>query len=182
METRTILVVAALIVASVAVGSAAFTSGEVERTASVQVVGDANAVTGLQPGSTPVVTTSTGDQLQIDFSEYSNAEGINGNATYTIGNHSAPNSTYAFNLTNNGDSEHDYKFEYNFTNTPPTDSSVTFTAYDESETEIAQATDSNPAQMTLPTTETAYVVIEVDSSSADANTDDLSGTLNITAT
>ncbi|WP_226479673.1 hypothetical protein [Natrinema amylolyticum] len=174
MQFRTVIVVAALVVASVAVGSAAFTSGTVDRTANVNVVGDSAAVTGLAPGSASAVYTGTNGELQIDFSNYTNAEGVNGNATYTIGDSNAANETYAFNVTNNDDVSHDYTLSYDYDNSVPTNSSVSFSTYDN--------TGAGPTDpITLSAGETAYVVTTVNTTDA-TSANDLSGTLNITAT
>lgn len=173
MQFRTIIVVAALIVASVAVGSAAFTTGTVERSANVDVVGDSAAVTGLEPGSSSAVYAD-GGELQIDFSNYTNADGVNGNANYTIGDTGAANETYAFSITNNDDVSHEYSQSYDYDNGVPTNASVSFSAYDN--------TGAGPTDpITLSSGETAYVVITVDTTDA-TTSDDLSGTLNISAT
>lgn len=175
MQFRTVLVVAALVVASVAVGSAAFTSGTVERTANVDVVGDSSAVTGLEPGDSSAVDVN-GGELQIDFGNYTNAQGVNSNASYTIGNSSNASETYAFNITNNDNTAHDYSFNYN--RTTGSVGSVTFTAYDSSNN-VVIATDGTSGQLTAGTT--AYVVVEVDTAGT-TKSDDLSGTLEISAT
>lgn len=182
MQRKAVVVIGMVVIASVAIGSAAFTSGTVDRAATVDVVGDDAAVTGLAPGSNGAVQYDSNSLLSIDFTQYANANGVNANASYTVGDTANANQTYAFNMTNNGDNAHDYSLGYTFDGTPPTNSNVTFEVYDDTGAKITEATDaSDSATFTLTSTETAYVVITVDSSGATSN-DDLSGELTITAT
>ncbi|PSQ27277.1 hypothetical protein BRD03_07525 [Halobacteriales archaeon QS_9_68_17] len=166
-------------------GSAAFTSGSVDRTATVDVVGDDQAFTGLQAGDSVVVQQSDGGQLSIDFSQAANADGINGDANYTIGDKTGDfeneTGSYAFNITNNDGSAHDYTLSYAFTGSQSSSSSVTFTVYDSTDTQIASASDSNDGSFSLAAGETAYVVMEVDSTGA-TESNDLDGDVTITAT
>lgn len=181
MQLRVAVIVAAVIGASVLVGSAAFTSGTVERTTTVDVVGDGAALTGLAPGDSGVVDYGSNDQLAIDFGQVTNADGVNANATYTVGDDANANTTYAFNMTNNDDIDHSYTLSYVFDTAPASNSGVTFTVYDDTGTQIAEATDASDSNsFTLTSTETAYVVLTVDSTDSTTN-DDLSGTLTISA-
>jgi len=185
MQRKAVLVIGTVLIASVAMGSAAFTSGSVDRTATVDVVGDDQAFTGLQAGDSVVVQQSNGGQLSIDFSQASNANGINGDANYTIGDKTGDfeNSTgsYAFNITNNDGSAHDYTLSYAFTGSQSSNSTVTFTVYDSTDTQIASASDSTDGSFSLAAGETAYVVMEVDSTGA-TKSNDLDGDVTITAT
>lgn len=185
MQRKAVLVIGTVLIASVAMGSAAFTSGSVDRTATVSVAGDDAAVTGLQAGSSDLVYQNGSSQLTIDFSQ-SGANGINGNANYTIGNKTGDyenkSSDYAFNITNNDANPHDYTLSYDFTGSPSSGSSVTFTAYDSSDSQLGTvASDSSSGTFNLSSGQTAYIVMEVDSSGADS-TNDLSGKMTITAT
>lgn len=185
MQRKAVLVIGTVLVASVAMGSAAFTSGSVDRTATVDVVGDDQAFTGLQAGDSVVVQQSDGGQLSIDFSQAANADGINGDANYTIGDKTGDfeneTGSYAFNITNNDGSAHDYTLSYAFTGSQSSSSSVTFTVYDSTDTQIASASDSNDGSFSLAAGETAYVVMEVDSTGA-TESNDLDGDVTITAT
>ena len=185
MQRKAVLVIGTVLIASVALGSAAFTSGSVDRTATVDVVSDDQAYTGLQAGDSVIVSQSTGGQLSIDFSQAANANGINGDANYTVGNKTGDfeNSTgsYAFNITNNDGSAHDYTLSYAFTGSPSSSSTVTFTAYNSTDAQIATASDSSDGSFSLAAGETAYVVMEVNSTGA-TQSNDLTGDLTITAT
>jgi hypothetical protein len=73
--------------------SGAFTTVEADRTASVDVTGDNSALLKLDSTNSNIASTTSDDQLQLDFSEGD----VNPNA----------NTTYdtAFKVTNNGGSE-----------------------------------------------------------------------------
>lgn len=183
MQLKAVLVIGTVLIASVAIGSAAFTSGQVDRTATVSVVGDDAAATGLAPGGgtgSGVVQYDTNNQLTIDFAQMStDASGVNAEANYTVGDSNAANETFAFNMTNNDGSAHDYSLSYAYDNKPSTNSSVTFTAYTYDSTNDAWT--SAGSSFTLSAGETAYIVMEVDSTGAVPG-DALSGTLSVTAT
>ena len=185
MQRKAVLVIGTVLIASVAMGSAAFTSGSVDRAATVQVVGDDAAATGLAPGggaNSGVVQYDSNNQLSIDFSDISsNADGINGNANYTIGDHSSATSTYAFNVTNNDDVTRSYTLSYAFSGSPASNSSVTFTAYNSTGSKLVTASNSGSGTFDLGSTETAYVVMEVNSTGT-TRADSLSGDLTITVT
>lgn len=189
MQRKAVLVIGTVLIASVAMGSAAFTSGSVDRTATVSVVGDDAAATGLAPGGgtgSGVVQYDANNKLTIDFAQMSaNADGVNGDAAYTVGDgngdHENDTSTYAFNVTNNDDSAHTYSLSYSFSGSPPANSAVTFSVYDSNGNNIATASDSSSGSFDLAGSETAYIVVEVDSTDA-VKGDSLSGDVTITAT
>lgn len=163
------------------VGSAAFTLGEVDRQATIDVVNDNTALTGLAAGSSSLVHDDSG-VLTMDFSQLNNADGVNANSTYEIGDHNAANETYAFNITNNHDTNtYDYTLSYAFDDsTLAGNGSVTFALYDSTGGLLGETTDASDASATLDAGQVAYVVVTVDSDST-APGDDLSGTLTVTA-
>lgn len=182
MRQRTLLILVAVLGASLVISSAAFSSATVDRSATMDVVGDDVALTGLAPGDTSVVQYDTNNQLQIDFTQATNADGVNANANYTIGDTSNANETYAFNVTNNDDQAHDYTLSYAFDGTPDANSSVTFEVYDDTGAKVTEATDSTDSSaVNLAAGETAYVVIVADSTDS-TPADTLSGELTISAT
>lgn len=180
MQRNAVVIIGIAVIASLAIGTAAFTSGSVDRAATVNVVGDDAALTGLAPGDSAMVQYDTNNQLVIDYGQATNADGVNANSSYTVGDGANANTTYAFNMTNNDDNGHDYTLGYAFDNGVPANSSVTFEVYDSTGAKITEATGATDSgSFPLASTETAYVVMTVDSTGADP-TDDLSGELTIT--
>lgn len=176
MQRKTVLVIAVMLIASAVIGTAAFNSGEVNRTVSVDVVGDDNALTGLGPGSSSLVYWDANNVLNIDFGN-SAATGVNADSNYTVGDNSTPTSNYAFNVTNNADSSHTYTLSYAF-DTAPSSGDVKFHVYNSTGALKGTATNSSSASISLATSETAYVVMELDATGATVS-DNLSGTLKI---
>jgi hypothetical protein len=79
--------------------SGAFTTVSAERTASVNVAGDANALLALEPADTPngdEYAGTSNDQLEIELAT-ENAEGVNPNAVTEIDS--------VFRITNQGSQE-----------------------------------------------------------------------------
>lgn len=181
VERNIVALVSVVVIASVLIGTAAFTSGSVDRAATVNVVGDDAALTGLAPGDSSVVQYDGNNQLVIDYGQATNADGINANSTYTVGDGANANTSYAFNITNNDNNAHDYTLGYDFdSGAAPGNSSVTYTVYDSSGTKLVEATGTSDSNsFNLASTETAYVVMTVNADGTDP-TDDLSGSLIIT--
>lgn len=181
MRRNIVVLISVVAITSVVIGTAAFTSGSVDRAATVDVAGDDAALTGLAPGDSSVVQYDGNNQLVIDYGQATNADGINANSTYTVGDGANANTTYAFNMTNNDDNAHDYTLGYEFdSGAAPGNSSVTYEVYDGSGTKLVEATGTSDSNsFTLASTETAYVVMTVDSDGTDP-TNDMSGQLTIT--
>lgn len=159
------------------VASSAFTTMQLDRDASIDVVNDKNGIIALQahPDSDVVSGTSSG-ALQIDFDQNNNGVGVNVNSTYLIGDNSAPTNTYAFNITNQNTGALDLTINYTLTNAVSEGSNVNFTVHNSSK-KVGTVTPGNPVTKTIQPQETLYVVIEIKGGTA--NTDDLSGTLTI---
>ncbi|MGZ0748545.1 hypothetical protein [Haloparvum sp. AD34] len=166
------LLIAVISVSSVA-GTAAFTSGQVDRQATVQVAGDDAALTGLAPGATDLVYHDASNELQIDFSQVT-ASGVNANSTYTLGDKSAANETYAFNVTNNYNTQYKYTFDYAFDQNT-NGGNVSFILYDNTGAKVDTASPNSSGSITLTSGEVGYVVVELDAVDAD-----LSGKLTVT--
>lgn len=172
MNKKIVFLLIAVISISGVAGTAAFTSGQVDRQATVQVAGDDTALTGLEPGNTSLVYHDTNNELQIDFDEVT-ATGVNANSSYTLGDKSNANTTYAFNVTNNFDTSYTYEFDYEFDSS--NSGNVSFILYDNQGGIVDTAsTGSGPGSITLTSGEVGYVVIELDAVEAD-----LSGTLTV---
>lgn len=174
MNTKIAILMVAIVGISGIVGTAAFTSGEVTRQASVQVAGDDVAVTGLAPGNSDIVRYDANNELQIDFGSVG-GDGVNRNSTYEIGDTGAANETYAFNVTNNDNSDHTYTFDYGFDSGAGSTGNVTFLLYDDTGAKQGEASPSSSGSFTLTSSEVGYVVIQLDAVDAD-----LSGTMTIT--
>jgi hypothetical protein len=158
------------------VASSAFTTMQLDRDASIDVVNDKNGIIALQahPDSDVVTGTDTG-ALQIDFDQDNTGVGVNVNSTYTVGDNSTPTSTYAFNVTNQNTGALDLTINYTVTTSLTAGSNVTFHVYDDAGNQLGTVSPGNPLTETLNPDETLYVVIEVEGGTA--STDDLSGTL-----
>ncbi|GAB3410535.1 hypothetical protein GCM10027435_01240 [Haloparvum alkalitolerans] len=172
MNTKIAVLLIAVIGVSSVAGTAAFTTGQVDRTATVQVAGDDAALTGLAPGASDLVYYDGNNELQIDFSQVT-ADGVNANSTYTVGDTGAANETYAFNVTNNHNTQYQYTFDYVFDNTNNA-GNVSFLLYDNTGTQVDTASPGSTGSISLAAGEVGYVVIELDAASTD-----LSGTLSV---
>jgi hypothetical protein len=166
MQRKTVLLVSVLVIASAVIGTAAFNSGEVNRSATVDVVGDDTALTGLAPGDSSIVHYNANNKLLIDFTNLANAGGVNANSNYTVGDNSSPTTTYAFNVTNNDDSTHTYTLSYSF-DTAPSSGDVQFHVYNSTGALQGTASSSSSTSIDLTAGETAYVVMDLDATGAD---------------
>jgi hypothetical protein len=184
----------ALLLATSIVSASAFTSATVERDASVSVATDADAVVGLEEGSVNGISTDTDGELQLNLDEGS---GLNVDTTFKFGSTSSP--TYAFRIENNGGQSYDFSAKYVLDSSDPNSNvnNVHFDLYDTSNLDTVEydfsevaTTDSSSDWNSLGTfsaysgsgdTGVKYVIITVDTTALDGNTDDLSGTLKIKA-
>lgn len=102
---------------SAAAGTGAFTSVSANRSVSVQVASDSNALLGLVPGNTGLVTESDGT-LQINLDGTGTpAEGVNFDAVTQIGSHENPEEDHAFKIVNQGTQSVMLKLNHYFTDT-----------------------------------------------------------------
>lgn len=156
------IAVAVMVLTSVVVfGSSAYTAATLDRSGNIDVVKDANGLIGLQPGSSNQVVNDASGELVIDFAR-DDGSGVNTNANFTVGNQSAPTSTYAFTVSNNAGKDHDFDLSYDGFNTSDSDDNLQFRIYDDAgafQTELNQSTTS--ATVTIPQSKTYYVVIIV---------------------
>ena len=171
MQRNIALIAFAVIGVSALIGSAAFTSGTIDRAATIKVAGDDAAIVGLAPGNSGQVSYDGNNELTIDFPN------VNADANYTIGNGDSANTTYAFNITNNDATAHDISLSYAYNDAANiTGSPVTFDLYDSQGVLVSGGTTSLDANGA----EVAYVVITINTHGL-TNGADLSGTLTVKA-
>lgn len=162
------------------IASTAFTNATVERDANIDVVADDSAPISLADGNTGnVVYLASNGELTVDFANPAGSSGINPNATYELGDTSAPSTTYAFTVTNEDSQSHDLTFSYALDGGDPAGSveNVNFTVTDSGGNTVT-ASETSTGTVTLSSGETAYVVVTVNSTTL-TSADDLSGTLTI---
>jgi hypothetical protein len=177
------LLASLVVLVGAALSSTAFTAGAVDRQANVDVVADQNGPLALADGNTGnVVTQKSNGELAIDFTNPSGSSGVNPNATYQLGDPGAASSTYAFTVTNTDSQSHETTFSYALGGTDPdgTVENVNFSVYDDTGAQLTTAAEGATGTTTLASGQTAYVVVEVDTTNL-GQSDDLSGTLSIAA-
>lgn len=182
MEKST-TVLAFLVVAAGAVGAASFTSATVDRQATIDVAADNNGVVGLSPTGDVSEVTTSGDKLSIALNP--GGTGLNPGGSFEYGDPADSSAAAAFNITNNADTTQDLTLSYTVTGTDssPADN-VQFKLYDAATDPTlvtGTATENNDYTITgLGPGESRTVVIVVDTT-GQTSTDDLSGTLTISA-
>ncbi|MEF8859143.1 MAG: hypothetical protein V5A38_09490 [Halolamina sp.] len=173
----TAVIAVGLMLSMSVVASSAFTTMQLDRDANIDVVNDQNGIIALQahPDSDVANGTDSG-ALQIDFDQNNNGAGVNVNSTYTVGDKTDAQNSYAFNITNQNTGALDLNINYTLTNSVSDGSTVKFQVYN-STTNLGTVTPGTPITETMEPNDTLYVVIEVEGGTA--STDDLSGTLTI---
>lgn len=182
---KTILVMGIALLVATTYGTAAYTTGYADRTATIDVVADSTALIGLEDGNSGDIVGDTGgssnDQLVIDFSNTS-ASGANADGYFELGDPANGNSTYAFNITNNGADARTLTLNYTLdTDDGNGEANVTFEVYDSSNNQVLTADDESTGSSStdgFASGETVHVVVKVDTTGLDSN-DDLSGTLRV---
>lgn len=180
----------ALVLATGLIGASSFTTATLTRDASIDVVSDTNGFIGLADEHSSNIVSENGDgALTIDFAQNS-ATGVNVNSTYEIGvpgTSDAANEA-AFSITNNDGVAHDIKLNYTVTDSAPVvgdgANSTEFQVYDSDSNSIATISEEDSGStFSLAGGTTYYVVIVVDTTpAAVTQSEDLSGTLEVTAT
>jgi hypothetical protein len=177
MQRREFIVAGAGIVGATSIGSVAFTTANVSRDVSVDIVADDAGPIAFAAGATNAVTLTNG-LLTIDTNT-ANANGLNGNGTFNYGDNSAPSTTFAFSMTNNGGGSRDFTFGLgNFT--LGGSSAITLSLYDGTDTLIGDVTTSTDQTTTLTAGSTLYAVITFDTSGL-TKTDNMNGDLTVDA-
>lgn len=184
------VLVLALVLATGLIGASSFTTATLSRQASIDVVTDQNGFIGLTDEHSSDIINQTADgALTIDFAQ-SSATGVNVDSVYEIGNPSPTDveNQSAFSITNNDGVSHDINLNYSLNTAGDavgdSANSTEFQVFDSSETLITTISEEDSgATFTLSSGTTYYVVLVVDTTPAAIDqTNDLSGTLEITAT
>lgn len=180
-KTSVAALLVGLLVASSFVGAAAFTNASVDRSASIDVVNDKDGIIGLEAGGSSMVTENSTGAIEIDAAVGS-ASGINTAATVSVGDGSDPTNTYAFSVTNNAGSAKTIDLSYTVTGTDSNGGDdLTFTVYDDTGSSVGSFAEGGSTSINSAASgATYYVVITVDTT-GNPSSDDLSGTLSITA-
>jgi hypothetical protein len=206
MKRRKFLIGAGSLAAggATALGSGAFTSVQADRSVNVRVADDSNALLGLVPGDTGLVTESGGTlQINLDGTG-TGAEGVNFDAVTQIGSLENPEEEHAFRIVNRGTQSLMLKMNYFFTDTSWLDggedqSFINFTLFDTGDAPTGSSSQDFPIQngynrdypLAHPTGsgfgsntgpyrfnpgEEYYMIVTVDTTGPDASRDDdLSG-------
>ena len=173
------LAVVGLLVAT-AFSASAFTTGYVDRTATINVASDSNGLIQLSDGSSGDLIHTTNGELSIDFSN-GGASGANSNASFTIGESSKANETYAFSISHTANNMRSLSVNYTIDSDPNVGTeNIIFTVYDDTGKEQFSASEESSASnaYTLSASETVYVVVTVDTTGVSSG-QALDGTLRL---
>lgn len=146
-----------------AVGSFAFTSATVNRSADVSVVADSDASAALRLQAQTGASETADGQIALDGVSDLNGGGdayVTPDGSFVFGDPSAPSSTYCFSMTNQLSESRD--FGVSLSNVAPSDGDIIMTFYDDTGAEIGSADKSTDASgMTLAAGAVAYCVVEI---------------------
>lgn len=190
MRNAVIALGIASILIATAVGASAFQTATVDRSATVSVVSDNNALIGLHDGGSGNIVAQNGNTLTVDTNHLNNAGGVNENATYHLGNLSdgdnvtTTSDVYAFNITNN-DNQYAHGYSLNFTqNNTASGANVSFIVYNQSSgtwNNLGTAT-AGKSYTTPKIASGKSVYVDVDINTHNGKTSSITGNLNVTAT
>lgn len=188
MRLKIAVLMMAVIAITATLGASAYTTGEVSRSSTVDVVTDADGLIALADGSSGnlVYTDGTTGELAIDVTAgTSSATGVNGDATFKLGNESAPTTKAAFSITNKDSAARDLTVTYTDsgtgTDTTGDSANVAFKVYNSTGTLIGTASEESSLTLTsVASAETHYVVVVIDTTGL-GKAADLSGTLKVSA-
>lgn len=150
MHRREYILASGAVLGASSIGAVAFTSASLDRTFSVNVKADNNAVIELTGGEGFAVNSDGFLNTNIN-------EGLNQTATFTYGDESSPTDTYAFLLTNRSANGQDFEFSL----TSGSTGDVTIKFYDNTDTLQASVSDgeTDGSAATLTTDESFYAVV-----------------------
>lgn len=178
-RTLSIVLVTAMLFGGSVFAASAFTSAEVTRSASIDVVADNNGIITLTPGSTSAVSLNNSGAMEINAA--GSAQGLNVDGTFTYGDTASPSTSNAFAITNADSQQRTFTIAANnFANTQSNPGAVTYKIYDGTGTQMGTVDASNNSTIDLSSGQTVYVVLETDTTGLDSNAD-LSHDLVITA-
>lgn len=169
---------------SAVLGASAYTTGSIDRSSTVDVVTDTNGLIGLADGNSGDLVYTSGGKLTIDFSNADvSASGVNPDANFTLGNASAPTTTYAFTMTNQDSVAHDLTLSYTASDNSVTGDAdnIKFLVYDSAGNSLGTASEETALDLTgTAAGATVYVVVVIDTNGL-SDTNNLSGTLKVSA-
>lgn len=173
--------VAVVLVLSSGLAAGAFQSFTAERSASIDVVTDNNGIVQLAAGPSSVVQQDADGAVAINTA-LGGSSGVNVDSVLEVGDDAAPSTTPAFSLTNAAGSAKDITLSYALTGTDVGSSdNVQFTVYDSSGTEVGTFAEGGSFTQNVNSGATYYVTVDIDTNNGNAGTDDLSGTLTVSA-
>lgn len=183
MRLKLTALLLAVVVVSATLGASAYTTGSVSRTSSITVASDDGGLIGLSDGTSGDLVYMNAGQLAIDFTR-GGATGANEDATFTLGDTNDAVNASAFNITNQDATAHDLTVSYTGAGASGDGTNnIEFQIYDNTGT-LAKTVSEESTSATLTgvaSGATYYVVIVVDTTNLDSSTDDLSGTLTVSA-
>ena len=180
-KTSIAVVLVGVLAASSFIGAAAFTTASAQRDVTVGIEADDTAIIGLQPGTADAASLNGDSQLVIE--PEGGTDGLNQDATFAYGDDSsasAAESSNAFRITNNDDASHDFTLGYSQSAGSGTVEYVVAhdTDGDGTADSTKTVTSSASKTVTLGSGETAYVVVNIDTSTGTTN---IQGTFSIDA-
>lgn len=177
MQRREFVLAGASIVGATSIGAVAFTQADVERDVNVDIVTDDNGPITLNPGSTAAVELVDG-LLTVDTNT-ANANGLNGDGSFTYGDDASPSSTHAFSMTNNSGGTRSFTLGFSDFSLGGT-SSITLSVYDDTGTSIGDVSTTTDQTTTLDAGDTVYAVLSFDTTGLTDGAN-MNGTLTIDA-
>ncbi|PSQ16743.1 hypothetical protein BRD00_09975 [Halobacteriales archaeon QS_8_69_26] len=164
-----------------ALGATAYTTGSVDRSSNVDVVTDNNGLIGLEDGTSGslVQQNSTG-ALTVDFTR-GGGTGVNTAADFELGNTNDPTNQTAFNITNNGGATFDLSVDYTLdADDSDTDANIKFQIYNSSGNNVATVDEESGSKtISSVSSGTTYYVVIVVNTHGLSDSDNLSGTFNV---
>lgn len=183
MRIKLTALLLAVVVVSATLGASAYTTGSLTRSSSVDVVTDDVGLIGLTDGTSgDLVYQNSAGELAIDFTN-GGAAGANTNATFELGNPNDAVNASAFNITNQDSTARDMTVSYTGAGaTGDGTNAIEFQIYDSTGTSVGTVSEETTSDTItgVASGATLYVVIVVDTTGL-SDTDDLSGTLEISA-
>lgn len=171
-----------IFVGTISFGASAFTAATIDRQATVDVVADENGLLALIDGNSGNLVFQNGstEQLGIGFTN-TNADGVNVNAKFELGNPDDPTSSNAFKIKNRDDEQHQVNVAYTDANTN-SEENLKITIYDGGGNRVGSVTEEGTtASFTTPPSNMFYVVVTIDTGGGSAgdltSASDLSGTV-----
>ena len=175
----------AVIAISATLGASAYTTGNVSRSASIDVVSDDVGLIALSDGTSgDLVTQASNGKLAIDFTR-GGGGGVNTDASYELGNPSDPVNHTAFNISNLDAETHDLTVEYTGVDAGAVGdgtANIQYQVYDASGTQVATVSEESTSATIsgVSSGSTLYVVMVIDTTGLTTTTS-LSGTLTVSA-